>query len=105
MARFDVYASTGKNKDSTPFLVDVQSDHLEGLTTRVVVPLIRAEAFPQSKLPADLVPVFSVMGTRCLLYPAFIAAVPVNRLGAVITSMKGERDRISAALDRLLGGF
>lgn len=105
MARFDVYESTGKSKESTPFLVDVQSDHLEGFATRVVVPLIRVEAFPQAKLPADFSPVFSIMGTRCLLYPAFIGAVPTNRLGAVVTSLKSERDRISAALDRLLGSF
>ncbi|MBC3875161.1 CcdB family protein [Undibacterium flavidum] len=39
MARFDVYANTGKSKKATPFLIDVQSNVISGLATRIVIPL------------------------------------------------------------------
>jgi len=39
MARFDVYANTGAHAQTTPYLLDVQSPLLDGLGTRVVVPL------------------------------------------------------------------
>jgi toxin CcdB len=105
MARFDVYANTGKSRTSTPYLVDVQSDFLEGLTFRVVVPLIRAESFPAGKLPSDFTPLFEIGGVRCLMHPAFIGSVPMKELGPVVGSLREQRDRITAALDRLLGGY
>src|ERR1700758_1725321 len=105
MARFEVYANPGRSKANTPYLVDVQSDFLDGLTIRVVVPLIRADSFPTGKLPADFTPSFEIAGARCLMHPAFIASVPVSELGPAVGSLRGYRDRITAALDRLLGGY
>jgi toxin CcdB len=105
MARFDLHVNTGKGKAHAPFLVNVQSNYLQGLGTRVVVPLMRVDAFPPAKLPADLTPVFHVQGVECMLYPAFIGAVPTSELGGSIGSLRDEQDRILAALDRLTGGF
>ena len=39
MARFDVYANPGARAAATPFLLDVQSDLLDSLDSRVVIPL------------------------------------------------------------------
>jgi toxin CcdB len=105
MARFEVYANPGKSKANTPYLVDVQSDFLDGLTIRVVVPLIRADSFPAGKLPADFTPSFEIAGVKCLMHPAFIASVPLSELGPSIISLREHRDKITAALDRLLGGY
>jgi toxin CcdB len=105
VARFDIYVNTGKGKAHAPFLVDVQSNYLQGLSTRVVAPLMRVDAFPPARLPADLTPVFRVKGIECMLYPAFIGAVPASELGGSIGSLRDEQDRVLAALDRLTGGF
>ncbi|MDR0479400.1 MAG: CcdB family protein [Burkholderiaceae bacterium] len=105
MARFDIYANTGKNKINVPFLVDVQSDYLGGLSTRVVVPMIRVDAFAPAKLPADLTPVFQIENIECMFYPAFMSAVPMNELGNSIGSLKAAQDKIMTARDRLTGGF
>lgn len=104
MARFDVYVN---NEDTgvAPFLVDVQSEFLAGLNTTVVVPLIRAESHPGSRLPADLVPPFEVQGIRCVFYPPFIAAVSKSALGARVGSLRNESSLLVSALDRLMGGF
>jgi hypothetical protein len=39
LARFDVYANPGARAAATPFLLDVQSDLLDGLDSRMVIPL------------------------------------------------------------------
>ncbi|GGD97032.1 CcdB family protein [Caballeronia grimmiae] len=105
MARFDVYGNSGKGRARTPYLLDVQSDFLDGLTTRVVVPLIDAASFAPVKLPADFTPSFDIGGVRCILHPAFIAAVPSSELGAKAGSLAEHHDEITAALDRLLGAY
>jgi toxin CcdB len=105
MTRFDVYANLGQSRSSTPYLMDVQSGFLKGLTLRVVVPLIRAEAFPRGKLPGDFTPLFDIGGAMCLLHPAFIGSVLNKELGPTVGSLRDQRDRITAALDRLLGGY
>ena len=39
MARFDVYPNPGQQAKTTPYLLDVQSDLLDDLDTRVLIPL------------------------------------------------------------------
>lgn len=46
MARFDVYANSAGKVDDVPYLLDVQSDVLSALDTRVVIPLRRRDRFP-----------------------------------------------------------
>jgi len=46
VARYDVYANPDPAKrKQTPYLLDVQNDYIDALTTRVVVPLQREAAF------------------------------------------------------------
>ena len=45
MAQFDVHRNLNSaSANAMPFLLDVQSDLLNGLATRVVVPLAKPEA-------------------------------------------------------------
>jgi toxin CcdB len=61
MARFDVYATPGRHVDSTPYLLDVQSDLLDGLDSRVVIPLRRRERFPAVPLAPEQARVTAAM--------------------------------------------
>jgi toxin CcdB len=54
MARFDVYANPGSQAATTPFLLDVQSDLLDGLDSRMVIPLRSLKHFPKVKLSSRL---------------------------------------------------
>ena len=105
MARFEVYANRGANRHVAPYLVDVQSEFLEGLTTTVVVPLIREEEHPGKRLPRDLVPGFEISGIRCVFYPPFIGAITTRELGEHVASLREEGNSLIAALDRLTRGF
>ena len=51
MARFDVYANPGPHANTTPYLLDVQSNLLDGLDSRMVIPLRRLADFAKVNIP------------------------------------------------------
>ena len=105
MARFDVYATPGRHADSTPYLLDVQSDLLDGLDSRVVIPLRRRERFPAVPLADRLTPTLSIAGAEFILETPKMGAVPRRALGAPLLSLAAEQARVAAAMDFLFRGF
>ena len=99
MARFDIF----KNEGEAGYLLDVQSDLLSGLNTRVVVPLLPKISAPS---PAQrLNPVFSIEGQELVMATQYMAAVPEGELHSGVGSLAEKQDEISAALDMLFLGF
>lgn len=105
MARFDVYANPGSHATTTPYLLDVQSDLLDGLDTRMVVPLRSLHAFPKVKLSTRLTPVLTIRGEELLMETPKMGAVPQRVLKTPVTSLASEQAPISAALDFLFQGY
>ena len=105
MPRFDVYRNSGAHAAVTPYLLDVQSDLLQGLETRIVVPLRRCDCFPVVSLPANLTPTFEIEGIECLLETPKLAAVPLRLLKTPVVSLAARQFEITAALDFLFQGF
>lgn len=79
MPRFSVYENSGYHAKNTPLLLDVQTDLLSGLDTRIVIPLRNITPYKNIKLPADLMPTFSIKGSEFVLETPKMAAVP-NKL-------------------------
>lgn len=99
MARFDIY----RNENGSGYLLDVQADLLDGLNTRMVVPLL---PFGESIKPARrLNPLFEVEGRRVVMATQFMAAVPDSELRLAITNIEAQQHEISMALDMLFLGF
>lgn len=99
MARFDVRRNMGGNG----YLLDIQSDLLSGLNTRVVVPLLPKDDAPQ---PAErLNPEFKVERTAVVMATQYMAAVPESELGESICNFAEQQPEISLALDMLFLGF
>jgi toxin CcdB len=99
MARFDVYA----NRGGAGFLLDVQTDLIARLNTRVVVPLLPLSAAPT---PADrLNPIFEVTGSKVYMATQFMAAVPHAELTLLVASLDREGDAIFSAIDFLHHGW
>ena len=99
MPRFDLY----RPRAGPGYLLDVQSDHLHLLPSRVVVPLLA----PTTALPAirDLTPLLVVEGQTFAMMTHFLAAVPRRELGRPVGNLLAEHDAIVCALDILLAGF
>ena len=105
MARFDVYRNGGPHADAVPYLLDVQSDLLHGLDTRVVIPLRRRDRLPAVRLPRNLVPVLEVEGIECIVETPKLAAVPTRALKTPVASLAASQTEITQALDFLIHGF
>lgn len=105
MARFDVYPNPGKHANTTPYLLDVQSELLDGLDSRVVIPLRSLQHFPQVKLSTRLTPLLIVEGEEFLLETPKMGAVPRRALKSPVASLAGDQDRITGALDFLFQGY
>ena len=105
MAQFAVYRNRSpRTKLAFPFLVDVQSDLLEDLRTRVVIPLTRAASLTRQPL-SHLTPPLEFEGETYLLLTPQLAGVSRVDLGAAVGSLASHRQTILAALDFLLTGF
>lgn len=105
MARFDVYPNLGAHADTTPYLLDVQSELLDGLDSRMVIPLRSLAHFAKVKLPVRLTPVLQVQGQDYLLETPKMGAVPKRILKTAVASLAGAQDQITGALDFLFQGF
>jgi toxin CcdB len=88
-----------------PYLLDVQSDLLHGLETRVVIPMRRRDRFPAATIPDNLTPTFKVEGIECILETPKLAAVPRRLLKKPVASLAASQFQITAALDFLFQGF
>jgi toxin CcdB len=101
MAQFDVHRNTGSHKDSIPYVVIVQSAQFDDYRRRVVVPLVRSAVVGKVSYAA-FNPTFKIRGTSVVLHPLEMVSIPVDKLGALVGSLKGESQKIMAALDELL---
>ncbi len=104
MAQFDVYKNPNpKTRRSIPYLVDVQSDLLDPIATRVVIPLIRIS---KSNQPITrLNPEFEIEDATVLLSTAELAGISKSALANHVTSLKEHRTDIINALDVLITGI
>lgn len=105
MARFDIYRNPGKNKNSIPYLVDIQSNVVSGLATRVVVPLRALTAFTLQTLPDDLFPIITVEGNDYFLDTPQLGAIPLRELKNKVGTARARQSDIQTALDRVFGAY
>lgn len=99
MARFDVYARA----DGPGFLLDLQSDLLDPLNTRVVAPLLPKDSAPRPA--AHLNPVFTIDGVEHVLVTQFLSAVPKSLLRSPKDTLSDQADRITRAVDMVFQGI
>jgi toxin CcdB len=104
MAQFDVHRNGNPHTSrDIPYLLDVQSDLLDPLATRVVVPLVRQAAAPTPM--RHLNPVFEVQGEPVVLSTPELAGIPRSALGEKVGNLAPRRDEIIRALDVLISGL
>lgn len=105
MTQFAVYENTNPaTKAAVPLLLNVQSDLLAELGTRVVVPLYTASAM-QGKMLRTLTPRFDIEGEPYVMITPQMAGIAKKQLGAKVADLAAQRDEIIAALDLLITGI
>lgn len=104
MAQFDVYLNpNAATREAIPYLLDVQADLLDTLTTRVIVPLVLADEMGLAA--KHLNPKFKIKNTVVVMSTAELAGIPIRSLGEKASTLKTKRDEIIAALDILFTGI
>ncbi|MBO3758641.1 CcdB family protein [Ciceribacter sp. L1K22] len=99
MARFRVH----RLKLGDQLVVDLQSDYLQDLPTRVVAPLQSVEDV--SWVIARLTPRFEVGGKSYVMATHRLSALAVSDLGPSVADLSPRADEITAATDFLFQGF
>ena len=99
MAKYDVFA----NPDGEGYLLDVQANLLEDLTTRIVVPLVAQANAPRAL--KRLNPVFMIGGKQFVMFTHLIGTVGTSALTEPRLSLADLGDQVDAALDMLFRGF
>ena len=104
MARFDVYRNPREESARrVPYLLDVQSDFLDDLDTRVVVPL---RATSEIERPVTrLNPSFDVDGTPVVMDTPQIVGYPRHLLKRPAANLQANAPEIQIALDFLFAGI
>jgi toxin CcdB len=105
MPQFDVYQNRNEaTRGRFPLLLDVQSDLLQPLNTRVVVPLSPVVAAKTRSMQV-LTPNISVAGKEYLMVTPQLAGISRHELGTIVDTVSSERTKIIAALDLLITGI
>lgn len=104
MAPFDIYAhpDSGMRK-KTPYLLDVQNNYIDRVSTRVVAPMHPAEQFAQRM--SELNPVFRRAGKDVVLDTSALVAFPATELKNPLASLDSQSATMVAALDALFGVY
>jgi len=101
MAQYDVFKNPNKDTNiQIPYLLNIQNDILNNLSTIVVVPLIL-----DITAIANLNPIFTIETKKVVMSTTELASVPISSVGEKICSLDSERITIINAIDFLITGF
>jgi toxin CcdB len=104
MAQYDVYPNPSpRSRDEVPFLVDVQSDLLADLRTRLVMPLARTGA-NLTQAPRRLSPTFVVDGELLAVLPHLAAGIEARLLRKPVASLAMHAPVLRDAFDAVVSG-
>ena len=103
--QFDVFENPSpRMRDVYPYVVDVQSDVLSSLATRMVVPLA-VTTLAANELPRRLCPLITVKDKLFMLVPSEAAPLDKRLLRVEITSVRDRSHEIVSAMDSVLSGI
>ncbi|CCQ10098.1 CcdB toxin protein [Pseudoalteromonas luteoviolacea B = ATCC 29581] len=105
MSQFLLYRNNDKNSSTAyPYFVDVQSELLDALNTRLVIPLTSIEMLDK-KAPSHLCPVIHIDEGDFVILTHQMASVPTKILKKPINDLSTFRNEIISAIDFLITGI
>lgn len=92
------------NAKEFPFIIDVQSDLIENLDGRMVIPVCSVDNY-DGKLIDRLMPLIEIEEEKYVLLTYDMAGVGKSAIGDKVCSLLNQRDVIKEAIDMLFDGF
>lgn len=104
MAQYDVFTNPSVSAaEGIPYVVVVQSDLLDALATRLVMPLAVLDI--AMKVPTALCPVITVKGQRLHALAHFAAPLPAKALRRPVDNVASQASALVSAMDAVLSGI
>lgn len=104
MAQYDVFPNpSGSATAGIPFVVVIQSDLLDALPTRMVMPLALLDF--AGKVPKALCPEITVKGQRLHVLAHYAAPLPAKVLRRSVDNVAAQSSVLVSALDAVLSGI
>lgn len=104
MPQFTVYRNKNpKTKADIPYLLDVQSNLLNELGTRLVIPMFHKKAV--RKIITRLMPELEFEGKKYVLMTPQMAGVSLKELGEPAGDLSANRAEVLGAIELLVVGF
>lgn len=101
MAQFDYYKNPdGRSRAWAPYIVDLQHDMMNALSTRMMAPVLSREAVGTAVMQG-VTPAVEIGGTIYFVSIPEMAAVPVAALGEHQGSITANRRELLGAVDLL----
>lgn len=105
MSQFALYKNNDKSSAiAYPYFVDVQSELLNTLNTRLVIPLTPVELL-EKKAPSHLCPIIHIDKGDFVILTHQMASVPSKILKEPVNDLSAFRNEIIAAIDFLITGI
>ena len=101
MAQFDVLRNP--RGGTYPLVVDLQSEPLARLATRIVAPLIAVKRYAPKPI-TRLNPIVRIKGADYVVIVQDLASVLTSELGEIVGSLGAQRSELVAALDLMFTG-
>ncbi|MGB9095147.1 CcdB family protein [Erwinia sp.] len=105
MKQFSIYRNQGRNRQVYPYFIDIQSDLLSHLATRLVMPLAHKQA--SNSQVKSLTPVMRIEEHDYVILTSMLTTTDVKNLNEqhFVKNAAGMRDEIVSALDLLVLGI
>jgi toxin CcdB len=104
VAQYDVYPNPSASAaQGIPYVVVVQSDLLDALSTRLVIPLATLDF--AGKVPRALCPAIIVKGQKLSALAHYAAPLPARLLRRPVANVSAQASDLVAAMDAVLSGL
>jgi toxin CcdB len=104
VAQYDVFLNPSRSaSEGIPYVVVVQSDLLDALSTRLTMPLAVLDV--AGKVPTMLCPVVTVKGQRLHALAHYAAPLPAKLLRKPVDNVAMQASALVAAMDAVLSGI
>lgn len=105
MSQFELYKNNDKSTATAyPYFVDIQSELLDTLNTRLVIPLTPVELL-KKKVPSHLCPLININEGDFVILTHQMASIPTKNLKEPVNELSTFRNEIISAIDFLITGI
>ncbi|MDC0664154.1 CcdB family protein [Marinobacter sp. SS21] len=105
MSQFTLYENTDRTtRKAYPYFLDVQTDLISVLNSRIVIPVIPAQNL-EREAPEHLCPIFQIDGNEYALLTHQLTSAPASILKRPAENLEAFREEIINAIDFLITGI